>query len=769
MKTIKSKSYNKVNNLRKELIDSLTVDFSLDTYNSPYREKPLETLTGADTSEMIMYTPEDIAFVNTKDFRKTGDYFIKNGVYTKADPVYDKKEYNEFWNREERRCKEGLTLPGKLIKDKNGVYKMQKVHITGEHYGYLNFAEIKRSKEFKKSKGAITSGNGESLFKNKSTTKIFSLPDFWDGDYYYFKAVELCRKIGKHLVVGKARRKGYSYKNGWIVANRANLYPRTTSVVGAYDEKSLTEDGIMNKIMNYLDFLNKYTDWNKRRLHNTLRRIEIGFRYKNEQAKQGFLSNIYTAVFKLDPGAARGRDADLILLEELGKCVNLGEVLDPTLKTLTDGAYVTGLLIGFGTGGGEDKYWQAFEDLFYETYARDFITFENIYDADMEGLGCGFFHSALMNKPGLIDIHGNSDIQKAFEFEKLQRKKRQHDPVKLNAYMMEEAFNPAEAFSRASNNIMPAKEIDAQLRRVLRDPSLQGIGREGVFVFDKKGIEFLDRNLADEIQKELIPPPVIDFPIKPTTDVRGCWVLWEPPYRDPKTGKIPDNLYRAWNDPFGISKDKANFSIKDSLASTFIYERPNNFTSSRGDRLVAAFHGRREDTEEYDDQMFLGVLYYNAKLLYENDRGDVYTNAKKRNLLDILIDEPDFTYQKNLQKGGKGRKKGVSIAGNSQRKLNGVIYAKKWFLERRGTDLNGQNLLNLHYIYDIGLLRELLKYGKRNVDRLSSIIVGMFDIRELIHKQLTIDNPSDYTDDDYFSDLISEEDFNNESINDLDF
>ena len=48
---------------------------------------------------------------------------------------------------------------------------------------------------------------------------------------YADKAVELCREVERHLVVGKARRKGYSYKNGFLVANLADLYPNSTSAV----------------------------------------------------------------------------------------------------------------------------------------------------------------------------------------------------------------------------------------------------------------------------------------------------------------------------------------------------------------------------------------------------------------------------------------------------------------------------------------------------------------------------------------------------------
>lgn len=45
-----------------------------------------------------------------------------------------------------------------------------------------------------------------------------------------------------------------------------------------------------------------------------------------------------------------------------------------------------------------------------------------------------------MSKPGLIDIHGNSDVRGAIEFEMKERAKLKNNPVKLNNYIMEEPF-----------------------------------------------------------------------------------------------------------------------------------------------------------------------------------------------------------------------------------------------------------------------------------------------------------------------------------------
>lgn len=733
MKHKDSTLYQRVTALSDVEVADLRVHPTLGVLDTPFIEKELQTEVQGVT--INMYSPEDIAFVNTSNFTEVAQYFKKAGVYTKAHPLYDKVAFTEFWDREEDRRINGMTAPGRLIIDEFGQPAMQEIHITGEHYGYLNYSHIKKT-ETKMERGLIQSLSGESLAKGNVTrgsTKEVSFPDFWDADYYFFKAVELARRLGLHLVVGKARRKGYSYKNGWIVANQADMFRNTVSVVGAYDEASLTDDGTMNKVKQFLDHINIHTDWNKGTLADTLDHIHIGYRYKGETIQRGFNSHIMKTVLRTNPGGFRGKDANIGILEEAGKCVNLAEIIEPTIKSFSDGTRTTGLFIVFGTGGGKDTYWQAFEDLFYKTYMQKFLTFENIYDKDILGTGCGYFHPAYLSKPGLIDMHGNSLIQEVVKFEEKERDLKRGDLSKLVAHQMEEPFSPSEAFSRSSNAIMPTVEIEEQLRKLNYGDEKENKGREGIFIEEKGRIIFQDRTGIGNLGEDFIPPNVDKFPLESMNNVEGCWVIFSQPYRDPRTGEIPEGLYRGWNDPYAISKDNNNFSIKDSLACTIIYERENNFTKDGGDKIVAMFVGRREDTSDYDRQMFYGVEYFNAILQFENDRGDVFSNARLFNKIHLLADEPNFYYNKELIKGGAGRKKGISIATNVQRKMKGAIFIKQWLLTKRGTYPNGKPIYNLNLIKDKGLLRELLKFDfKTNTDRVSALLIGMFDMRELI-------------------------------------
>ena len=74
--------------------------------------------------------------------------------------------------------------------------------------------------------------------------------------------------------------------------------------------------------------------------------------------------------------------------------------------------------------------------------------------------------------------------------------------------------------------------------------------------------------------------------------------------------------------------------------------------------------------------------------------------------------------------------------GSKQRKNQAEIYLRDWLKTPRGQQENGERKLNLHYIYDIALIDELIKYNnKGNFDRVSALLVGMFHMKDLYNKE----------------------------------
>jgi len=661
---------------------------------------------------------DDLTFVNMEYFREPAKYFLKHGVYTHE--PFGSPRYLAYWDEQDKRCREGYTVGG--------------VTLTGEHYGYLNFAQIKVTQDANKSayKEAKKDGHTQKA-KRQSAEKKVTFPDFYDGDYHYFKAKEFAREQGLHLCVGKARRKGYSYKNGWIGANRYNLYPQSITVIGAFSSSYLYPRGTMSMVKEYLDFLNKHTDWEKKRLLSNMSHMKSGYKYVGQDEEHGFLSEVIAVSFgPANPGAARGKDGTLFMFEEAGKFPNLIESLTSTAPAVEDGVFVTGQILIFGTGGDDASNWDGFEEIFYDPETYNMLAFDNIWDDNAEGTSCGFFVPQIRNLPGFIDKDGNSLTAAALEHETSIRdsiKKTSKTSTKLSGYQMEYPNKPSEAFARNTNNIFPTIEIDAQLKLVQNDGNIKYLGRQGVYKDTAKGVI-----LVQEDTKGKDYEYIKEFPLKKGShvDVDGCIVEFQPPYTLPD-GRIPQGLYRIWNDPYAQDKDTDAITTKDSLGATYVYEVTNRFTGSKGDILVAAYVGRPPSMDAYNKQLYLLAKRYGGApgmVQFENDRGDVKNYFKKMKAYHLLADEPEVTWKRELQSAKTGRVKGIMM--NAKRKGTAAIYLRDWLLDKRGEDENGNDVLNLNYIYDEGLLKELLKWHiKGNFDRVSAMLVGMFDYREV--------------------------------------
>ncbi len=75
--------------------------------------------------------------------------------------------------------------------------------------------------------------------------------------------------------------------------------------------------------------------------------------------------------------------------------------------------------------------------------------------------------------------------------------------------------------------------------------------------------------------------------------------------------------------------------------------------------------------------------------------------------------------------------------GSKERKGQAEIYLRDWLKTPRGTSETGEKKLNLHYVYDIALLDELIKYNpKGNFDRVSALLIGMFNLISLYNKNV---------------------------------
>ncbi len=677
-------------------------------------------------------------FVNTEEFRHSAKTFLKNGFYTSATP--GSHPWREYWTEELRRCREGYEVGG--------------VKITGHHYGYLNYAQI-----------MLTEDTGG---KKKGAKKTRAFPAFWDGDYNYFWSVEIARngmekpeyqKLGllyqipdrhldggRHIIVMKARRKGYSFKSGWIVANTYNTERNSLSIIGASEKRFLYPEGTMGMTTNYLNFLNEHTPWYKRRgVIDKVDHKKASFKLKENgvEVEKGYMSQVMAISFKDNPDAGRGKDSQLILFEEAGKFPGLKAAYMATRPTVEDGSYVTGQILVFGTGGGDDSNWRDFEEMFYSPDEFNFLSVDNQWDDGGSGTQCGLFVPDYLNKvgkdgssTGFIDQHGNSliDIAKRYEAAKREGLKAAGASAgNLDRHIAEYPFTPAEGFLRIGSNVFPTRELQQHLNDLkTRKATLHGAvtGRMSAGKFHP----------SDEI------PPVFKFPHTRDDDTRGCVVLWDAPKRI--EGKVPAGLYYICHDPYAHDQTTGT-----SLGAAYVKMRVTK-RYSPDDYIVAGYVGRPATQDDYNEQLFQLAEYYNCRIGFENDRGDVIGYAKRTRQLHLLETEFEFDFHKDLKSTTVNRGYGMHLGSgkNSPRKNQGILYLNQWLRTKRGKNADGSYILNLHTIRDPALLEELIKFDPENgnFDRVSALLVGAFYEHELIYRDVEVEQ-EEQVEQDFFS------------------
>lgn len=673
-------------------------------------------------------------FINTHLLSPAAKVFEKKGKY--VDATIDSPAYTHFRKQEEDRRRNGYTAPCKLLP--NGT--ITNLTISGAHYNFLNYSQIMRIEPDSIKLGSVTA-------KKKK-----GFPRFFGGQYWNYKVREFAKLNGFHLVVGKSRRGGYSYMEGNDSANDINLNPDLVVIHAAYDKKYLTEARAISPMaLDQLEFYEKYTPFKRGILSRDLADLELGYKDKSG-ARLGYQSHIFTVSFgPNNPDVAAGKDAYKIKLDELNNAPNLKKFLEITLPTTTTGAYLTGQIIGFGTGGSTEGDWETFEEWFYNPGLYGAMPFENVWDDDARHEVCGFFKPYFEALEGqdefgnfAMDQDGNTNYLVAMRISDKERQLKRNEKGVTDsdfvAHCAQYANRPSESFSSSNQNIFTSPELNQQINRLQSDKSLQ-FHRDGMIVITEQGHLRFKTNAQLQAEGAVTHPYITKVPFNKGDDVTGCVREWFPPFRD-ANGKVPDNLYRVWHDPFGADKDKDTITTKNSLGSTFVYLMYNNITRHPGGIIVAEYTGRPESLEEYDRNLANLIEYYNAKMLFECDRGQVVQHFKTWRKLNRLATEPNFTWDTSLQ-GKQSTKYGIAMgSGSSNRRINGIGYLREELYQPRQKDETLTNTLNLHYIYSLPLLLELRKWKlKGNFDRVSAMIIGMYDIKETTYNILTKPKP----------------------------
>lgn len=664
-------------------------------------------------------------FTNTAYFSYAARDFKKNGTYCAAPKGHP--DYKLFWETQKHRCKFG--------------YEVGDLKITGRHYWYLNFCPIKMT--------APKEGSGNNvLLEKKIERTIYAMkpkellfPRFWEVDYNWWWAKEIAMNgmfkedvallqieglpvkdylTGKNLGCLKTRRAGFSYKEAADGVWNYNFIPKSISYYFASKDDFLTKDGILNKVKDQLDHLNKNTGgfWLKNRMeHNTLMHEKASYMDKKRNPA-GYQSEIIGVILN-DPEKVRGKDGIKGVFEEAGSFKNLLKAWEIASPSYRDGDVMTGQLSVFGTGGEEGPSIEGLEEMFNTPDAFDILAFNNIWEEGMEATECGYYVPCYLTYSSFMDDDGNVDIAPALEYDEKERDKKRllRDPKKLDRRIAEFSRTPSEALQRLSLNIFPVAEILPWLKQLQVNKDLTSDIQYGVLYPDKDG----------KIQFKPDPDalPIYKYPHAMDDDLSGCVAIYEPPIRD-RFGNVPEGIYDVVVDPY--YKDQAEDLT--SLWSVSVIMQKTQSTPY-GDKVVADYDARPMSLETAYRVTHHLALLYNARIQCEIAGGGqgFFDYLKRNKILHLAHFEP--TQFNTKENGANERNRNYFMNISTDEKTNGLSYLAQWLMKPRGITPMGHIIYNYHTCKCIPFLQEVVKYnGIRNADRISKMILAMFMFKE---------------------------------------
>lgn len=641
---------------------------------------------------------------NSIKFSPAAEFYKKHKCYTLA--PRGTTDYNTYWEQETERCLNGYTAA-----DGDS--------ITGYHYFYLNYSPIMKLEEV-----SYTDRNGN---KRTRRERVLDFPRFWDYDYYYFNAIEQAEDEGKHMSVIKSRQRGYSFKGASMLVRNYELIPGSKNFAVASEQKFLIGDGLLTKAWQIMDFIDKNTAWAKQRLVSTRMERVAGYKVTDEfgkQTEQGYMSSITGITLKNDPERIRGTRGKLVLWEEGGKFPGLLDawrIEQPSVET--DDGVAFGLMVAYGTGGTEGASFTGLKELFYKPEAYNILGFPNIWDDNAEQTKCGFFVPSWSNlesfdKDGnyvYMDKDGNSLKEKAIDNLIEQRNKIKDGGASqqsIDRFISERPIKPREAVLELGKNIFPRKLLLDQLTRIRTNTKLRNMKHIVDLNWDGNGSIIATEKKSGDIT---------EYPLKKGDKPTGSIVIWEYPVKD-----APFGLYVSGCDPYDHDD-----SFTNSLGSTFIFKRVKA-GEAWNDVIVAEYSGRPDTAEEYYENVRKLLVFYNARLLFENERKGIYPYFTNKHCDYLLADQPDKIISEVFKDSKVQRRKGCHMTKAIRQYGEGLIL--EWLLEEYEPGHP-----NVERVYSEPLIEELIENdGVKNVDRVIALCMTMIYREELY--QIKVDD-----------------------------
>ena len=378
--------------------------------------------------------------------------------------------------------------------------------------------------------------------------------------------------------------------------------------------------------------------------------------------------------------------------------------------------YICNGIVTHNTGGTEGASFEGLKELFYKPKSYNVLSFPNIWDDGRENTECAFFVPAYSNLESFddngnqvyMDKDGNSFKEKAIENLIEQRNKVKDGGASqqsIDRFISERPIKPAEAILELGKNIFPRKLLMDQLTRIRTNKKLQSMKHIVDLDWDGNGrVKTTEKPSGD----------ITNYPLKKGDKPHGSVVIWEYPVKDPPLG-----LYIGGCDPYDHDD-----SFTNSLGSTFIFKRVRA-GEAWNDVIVAEYSGRPDTAEEYYENVRKLLTFYNARLLFENERKGIYPYFTNKHCDYLLADQPDKIITEVFKDSKVQRRKGCHMTKQIRAYGEGLIL--EWLL-----DEYEPGHPNVERVYSEPLIEELISNdGVKNVDRLIALCMVMIYREEL--------------------------------------
>lgn len=661
-------------------------------------------------------------------FRPSAIHYQKYGCFTKLRPNPNPNSEFGKWIREEiKRCYHGY------IRESDGEW------ITGDMYFFLNYCLIQLTKKDPKNP--------------TKTIRVVDFPRVWEGHYYVFHYLNIARNEGKHGAELASRGKGKSYVGAALLAKRFILgesevvNKKVQCVVTASERKYIQgANQILDMFLYYINFCAQNTEFPSKRLTDSLQNMQwtMGYVDLDTGSRRGTENAVTGITSKDDESKLRGSRGVLYLLEEMGtfpRLLNLYSVLRPSVE---DGNDVWGTIFAYGTAGDSDSDFAGAQELMYNPNGYNMLAIPNVYDKEGQGRKYfTMFFGGYLNRAECYNEDGVSNVTKAILEILVDRYKVKYNSTDINAItkrIAEIPITPQEAILRTRGNIFPITELNERLNEIDNNPNEYNDVYVGNLVMDRGGkVEFVPTT----------DKPIREFPTK-DNQVAGAIEIFEMPQK--MGDKIPNERYIMSLDNY-----ENDYSETMSLGSMFVLDLWT-------DRIVAEYTGRPQFADDLNEIARKMCLFYNAKLLYENNKKNTFAYFSRMNCVHLLADTPEYLKQHQLIKtvGYGNSAKGVNAT--TPIKNEGFKLIRDWLLKpvTRIVHQDGEDVEvtvpNLKFIRNRALLKELILFNPDiNVDRVMSLVQLMLFREEKMvlyggNPQKRQEVPTDYLgNDDFFS------------------